>query len=85
VPPEAFLVAAAKLVGPLMDGKQWPAQIEIAPATLATSKYVADDNPDLWRWVIFPPGFRAPRVMELAKKQAWTIKPAVMHPDRESK
>ena len=29
--------------------------------------------------VIFPPGFGAPALMELAKKQAWTIKPAVMH------
>jgi hypothetical protein len=79
VPPEAFLAAAAKLVGPLMDGKPLPDQIEIAPATLATTKYVADDHPDLWKWVIFPPGFRAPKVMEMAKRQAWTIKPAVMH------
>lgn len=79
VPPEAFLAAAAKLVGPLMDGNEPPARIEIAPATLITKKYVADDNPDLWKWVIFPPGFRAPKLMELAKRQAWTIKPAVMH------
>lgn len=79
VPPDAFLAAAAKLVGPLMDGKELPAQIEITPATLGTMKYVAADHPDLWRWVIFPPGFRAPKLMELAKLQAWTIKPAIMH------
>jgi hypothetical protein len=81
VPPEAFLAAAAKLVGPQMDGKALPAQIEIAPATLATTKYIADDHPDLWKWVIFPPGFRAPKVMEMAKRQAWTIKPARMIPN----
>jgi hypothetical protein len=39
---------------------------------------VADDGPNLWGWVIFPPGFRAPAMMELAKRQAWTIKPAVL-------
>ena len=56
-----------------------PPKIEIRPATLAAAKYVADDDPQLWCWVIFPPGFRAPALMELAKKQAWTIKPAVLH------
>jgi hypothetical protein len=79
VPPEAFLAAAAKLVIWLGHGGQIPPQIEIRPATLAAAKFVADDDPQLWRWVIFPPGFRAPALMELAKKQAWTIKPAVMH------
>jgi hypothetical protein len=39
---------------------------------------VADDSPDLWGWVIFPEGFRAPRMMALARLQAWTLKPAVL-------
>jgi hypothetical protein len=43
---------------------------------LAAAKYVADDSPDLWGWVIFPPNFRAPKLMGLAKLQAWTLKPA---------
>ena len=54
-----------------------PATIEIKPARLASAKYVADDNPNLWKWVIFPPNFRAPNVMALAKRQAWTLKPAI--------
>ena len=41
------------------------------------------DDPKLWGWVIFPPGFQAPAMMELAKRQAWTLKPAVLDPDRE--
>ena len=40
-------------------------------------RYVADDSPRLWDWVIFPEGFHAPRIMELARLQAWTLKPAV--------
>jgi len=49
------------------------------PAKLLTAKCIADDAPNLWGWVIFPPGFRAPALMELAKQQAWTIKPAINH------
>ena len=33
----------------------------------------------LWGWVIFPPGFRAPKLMGLARLQAWTLKPARPH------
>jgi hypothetical protein len=79
VTPEAFLVVVAKMVVHVMDGGELPAVIEINPAALSAAKHVADDDVRLWRWVIFPPGFRAPKVMEIAKRQAWTIKPAVMH------
>jgi len=37
------------------------------------------DDPKLWGWPIFPPGFKAPALMELAKRQAWTLKPAILH------
>ena len=40
--------------------------------------YVADDTPKLWDWVIFPDGFHAPHLMELARLQAWTLKPAML-------
>jgi hypothetical protein len=79
VPPEAYLAALARVVGDLADGKPAPAQVELRPATLAAAKYVADDGPNLWGWVIFPPNMRAPALMELAKRQAWTLKPAVLH------
>jgi hypothetical protein len=39
---------------------------------------VAEDSPGLWGWVIFPEGFHAPHIMELARLQAWTLKPAVL-------
>ncbi len=79
VPPTAFLPALARVAIAVADNKPIPAEIEIKPAKLATLKYVADDNPTLWKWVIFPPGFHAPHVMELAKREAWTIKPAIRH------
>jgi hypothetical protein len=76
VPPEAFLRSLALVASNIADGKPNPAMIEIKPARLASAKYVADDNPNLWKWVIFPPNFHAPNVMALAKRQAWTLKPA---------
>ncbi len=78
VPPEAYLAALARVVTAVANGKDVPEQIELSPTTLACAKYVVDDNPRLWGWVIFPPDFRAPAMMELAKRQAWSIKPAVL-------
>ena len=53
--------------------------LSLALTVLASAKYVADDNPGLWKWVIFPPNFHAPNVMALAKREAWTLKPAMLH------
>jgi hypothetical protein len=79
VPPEAYLTALARIAQALLDGKPMPETIEVKPAKLAAARYVADDDPRrLWGWVIFPPGFRAPALMELARKQAWTLKPAIL-------
>lgn len=41
-------------------------------------RYVAEDSTKLWGWVIFPEGFHAPKLMELARLQAWTLKPALL-------
>ena len=42
-----------------------------------THKYPATDSPKLWNWPIHPENFQAPKIMELARLQAWTLKPAV--------
>jgi hypothetical protein len=55
-----------------------PEHITLEPARLAIASQVADDHPGLWGWVIFPRGFRAPAMMELAKRQTWTLKPALL-------
>ena len=44
-------------------------------------RYVAKDTPELFgNWVIHRAGFRAPKLMELARLQAWTLKPATARP-----
>jgi hypothetical protein len=80
VSPEAYLAALAKVVLARCDGKPVPDKIELTPTPLLTAKHVQDDNPKLWGWVIFPPDFRAPDMMALAKRQAWALKPAIRRP-----
>jgi hypothetical protein len=78
VSPEAYLVTIAHHCTDLADGKNAPKLVEVAPARLAAADHVAADDPRLWGWIIFPPGFRAPAMMDLAKRQAWTLKPAML-------
>jgi hypothetical protein len=78
VPPEAYLNALARVAADLSDGKPVPETIEVRPMKFTVGRYVSDDRPGLWGWVIFPKGFRAPAMMELARRQAWTLKPAIL-------
>jgi hypothetical protein len=42
---------------------------------------VAPDTPGLFGgWIIHKEGFRAPRIVEQARLQAWTLKPAMRGP-----
>jgi hypothetical protein len=78
VAPETYLRALAAITITLSDGKPIPRTIELKPAALSVAANVAEDAPNLWGWVIFPRGFRALALMELAKRQAWTLKPAIL-------
>jgi hypothetical protein len=75
VAPEVFLVAMAKIASKSANGVA-PENVTVAPARLATEKYVALDSPEIWSWPIFPTGFHSEHLMELARLQAWTLKPA---------
>ena len=82
VPPEAYLVALAEVAKNLLAGKPVPETVEIRLATLAAAANVGVDGPNLWQsWPIFPANFRAPAMMELARRQAWTLKPAILATD----
>ncbi len=72
VTPEAFYLTLARIVA----SGETPSTVELKPAALGASKHVADDSEKIWGW-LFPKGWSAPSMMQLAKRQAWTIKPAV--------
>jgi hypothetical protein len=78
VPPESYLVALAETTRALLSTSALPDSVTLPPAHLAAARYVADDSPRLWDWVIFPQGFDAPQLVTLAKLQAWTLKPALL-------
>jgi hypothetical protein len=78
VPPQAYLRALAGVAHDLADGKAMPGRVEVKPARLAAERYVAADEGPLWGWVIFPPNFRAPALLDLARRQTWALKPALL-------
>jgi hypothetical protein len=71
----AAAVAAASLASP---SPAFPERVAVPAGTaVATERHVADDTPELFGgWIIHREGFRAPRIVEMAKLQAWTLKPA---------
>jgi hypothetical protein len=78
VDPVDFAASLSRALLALATEGKAPARWKISGGTWTAGRYVADDSPDLWGWVIFPEGFRAPRMMALARLQAWTLKPAVL-------
>jgi hypothetical protein len=74
ISPESFMIRLAQLI----SEKEIPDSVTFYPAELKTARYVRNDK-RLWGWVIFPADFEAPKMMELARRQAWTLKPAIMN------
>lgn len=58
----------------------------IRDVPLATVSHIAKDTPNLFgAWVIHRANYRAPHVMEVARWQAWTLKPATRVTDNGKK
>ncbi len=75
-PPASYLVALARVAETLLDGGQPPADVTLGPAALDAARYVAKDSASVWAWPIFRPGFDGKHLLDLARLQAWTLKPA---------
>lgn len=70
LPPAVFLRAACRLI--CADGDL--AELPLEKARLKLEDEVRGEG--VWGWIIFPEGFDAPELIELARAQAWTLKPA---------
>ena len=79
VSPADYLAMLATVVDAVSQSGRAPAQVRRVTGRFTVDRYIAEDSPALWGWVIFPEGFHAPRIMELARLQAWTLKPAILH------
>jgi hypothetical protein len=76
--PADYVATVGKALEEALTTGKLPAEIVRQAGQFTADRYVADDSPALWGWVIFPEGFHAPHIMELARLQAWTLKPAVL-------
>ncbi len=50
--------------------------VPVRKGVTAFERHVAADTDKNYGWVIHPPGFSAPELLEQARLQAWTLKPA---------
>jgi hypothetical protein len=84
VAPSDFLIALAEAYGgyrnkgrfPIDEGVAFGNNPEILP-----QRHIAADTPKLFGdWIIHKEGFRAPKILEQARLQAWTLKPALLRP-----
>jgi len=75
--PADYLATLAAAIEETIAAGKPPATVERLSGRFTSDKYVAEDSPALWDWIIFPEGFHAPHLMELARLQAWTLKPAL--------
>jgi hypothetical protein len=75
--PADYLATLAGATEQTIAAGKPPASVQRLSGRFTAERYVAQDSPALWDWIIFPEGFHAPHLMELAKLQAWTLKPAL--------
>ena len=78
VAPVDFAATLATAVGSIAETGRAPKAVRLVKGNWTVAKYVADDSPRLWGWVIFPDNFSAPKMMALARLQSWTLKPAIL-------
>ncbi len=81
IAPADFLVALAGSYQRCVANGPPPAEQNVTlghGVQVLSSRCIAEDSPGLFGgWVIHKEGFRAPRLLELARLQAWTLKPAI--------
>jgi hypothetical protein len=77
--PEDFLIGLARTYLEKKKSGSWPAEVVLGKnVELLTAQRVAKDSPGIFGgWVIHKEGFRAPKILEVARWQAWTLKPAL--------
>jgi len=80
IAPADFLAAMAFALDQYHKNGNFPDSVPVRQnLEVLPARHVAKDTPDLFGgWVIHPKGFRAPKILEVARLQAWTLKPAIL-------
>jgi hypothetical protein len=81
IAPADFLLGLASAYQLYLEQGRSPAKVNVQLGhglEVLPARHIAADSPDLFGgWVIHKAGFRAPKVLELGRLQAWTLKPAI--------
>ena len=78
IAPGRFLKAAAQVVQAAAAGGALPARLSLDPGWREPGIVQRTDFSEMrFTWSMFHPGFEGRRVIEMAKLQAWTAKPAL--------
>jgi hypothetical protein len=84
VPPADFLIALAAAYDSYRRNGKLPVEEGVplgGKTRLLPERRIAEDTPKLFGdWIIHKEGFRAPRILEQARLQTWTLKPALPRP-----
>ena len=80
VAPYDYLAACARVLDSLLAGKRAPDEVAIRPTPAPMEDYVDETAArSAWKGSMAPPGgFQAPKMIDLAKLQSWTLKPALL-------
>lgn len=73
--PTDFLVTATHLLRRIVLGADLPGEVTVRAGSIAGERHVGER---VWGWSIFPRGFEAPGILEQARLQTWTLKPATL-------
>jgi hypothetical protein len=78
VAPADFLIGLASALVSHEQAHGFPQTVTLGSnVEVLTMTHVAKDRPGLFSgWIIHRADFRAPKLMEIARLQAWTLKPA---------
>ena len=78
VPPADFLIGMAQVQAQHDGSHALPQSVALGrDVQVLTARRVAADEPKLFGgWIIHKENFRAPRILDVARLQAWTLKPA---------
>ena len=80
LPSEVFLgswtLSLADFAATVADHVLSPGEVRVTHGKLDFEQFVSSDPAGPFKWPIHPAGFSAPELLELARLQAWTLKPA---------
>jgi hypothetical protein len=76
--PHDYLATASKLLGLIISRKGLPESTRLVKGRPPQVNHISGVNlTKACKWKVMPLNFKAPKILEQAKLQAWTLRPAV--------